>query len=185
MKSTVIIADDFPIALIGLKSLVKRHDISVIADASNGRDALRLAKKLTPTIVLADGIMPHLGGYDVSLSLAISHPKIRTIVMAECTPANIIRSLKCSAKGIISKSASRESYLEAIDTVNQHSFFCENQHAYFKSLSGLDTDPSLTDRERDVLQLISEGHSLDDCTRLMGLKRPIIDAIYAKIKQKL
>lgn len=116
---SIIVADDHPIFRHGLRKVLEaKPGFHVMGEAADGERTIKLARELTPDILLLDLRMPHLSGLDVLRELAILSPPMRTIVLtAEITTAEIIEAIQLGIRGVILKESATEVLFECIHTV--------------------------------------------------------------------
>src|SRR6516162_5466516 len=121
----ILIADDHPVFRQGLLSVFRNEpEFAIVAEATDGRQALELTKKLTPDILLLDLVMPHLTGLETLRELAGSFTPVRTIVLtASIEKEQIAQALQLGARGILLKDAPTEILLTGIRTVMNGQFW--------------------------------------------------------------
>ena len=166
---TILLADDHHIVRQGLRALLQAEpDFSIVGEASNGLEALRLVEKLNPNVLVVDLSMPDLNGLEVTRQ--ISHRRLKTRVIVLSMHSNehyIMNALKNGAVGYVFKNSPAERLVRAIRDVaaglhylpppfseTAIDTFIENT----KRAVG-DSYESLTTREREVLQLAADGHT--------------------------
>jgi len=112
----ILIADDHPVVRSGLESmLAKQPDFEVVGEAENGMEAVRLAKELSPDVILMDLRMPEMDGAAVTGKISKDHPETRVLVLTTYdTDADILRAVEAGATGYLLKDAPREELYEAV-----------------------------------------------------------------------
>src|ERR1700722_17952926 len=115
----VLLADDHALFRAGLRALMQTFDgIEIVAEASDGREALRLAKAHCPDVVLMDIVMPELNGLDATAGLATIAPQTRTIILSmNAGEEYVLQSLRCGAAGYLLKNISPPELEQAIRAV--------------------------------------------------------------------
>ncbi len=155
----LILVDDHPTFRMGLAALVESQpDMSVIAEAGDGRAAIELFRQKKPDVVLMDLRMPGLGGVETILTLLQEFPAARVIVVTTYDlDEDIHRAMQAGAKSYLLKDMSREQIIETIRAVHRG----ENKlpPGVLNRLEERAKRAELTDREREVLQLVVKGRS--------------------------
>ena len=166
---TILLADDHHVVRQGLRALLQAEpDFSIVGEASNGLEALRLVEKLNPNVLVVDLTMPGLNGLEVTRQISHRGLKTRVIVLSMHSNEHyIMDALKNGAVGYVFKNSPAEQFVRAIRDVaaglhylpppfseTAIDTFIENT----KRAVG-DSYESLTTREREVLQLAAEGHT--------------------------
>jgi DNA-binding NarL/FixJ family response regulator len=164
----IVIADDHPLFRDGLRALLATEpSLELVGEATNGVEAADLAGRLCPDVVLMDIQMPELGGLEASRLIAASSPTSAVLVMTMFEDEHlIVAALRAGARGYLVKGAHQEEVLRAIRAVasGEAIFGCGIARLlleYFSAAhqSGVPASafPELTERERDVLQLLARG----------------------------
>lgn len=132
-------------------------DITVIARASNGRDALRAAEQLTPEVLVTDIEMPGMTGLEVAAALKLSRPSVRTVILTTfARPGYLRRALDSGAHGYLLKDRPASELADAVRRVNAGLRVVDP--ALAAEAWSAEPDP-LTDRERQILKRAGEGRS--------------------------
>jgi DNA-binding NarL/FixJ family response regulator len=192
----VLLADDHGVVRKGLRFLLTQDPgIEIAGEAEDGREAVRLAAELQPTVVIMDIAMPQLNGLDAAAQIAKSNPRTGVIILSMYSDEEfLIRALTAGAKGYLLKDSAEADVLRAVHAVAQgRSYFSPSiAHTlledYMRRLQqeGLqDRYDLLTDREREVLQLLAEGRSNKDVAALLGLSIHTVDTHRTNFMQKL
>ena len=158
-KMRVLIADDHPMVLAGLASIINlQPDMTVIAEAANGREAVELWRKHSPDVTLVDLRMPQLDGVGVLSEIRRQDASARIVVLTTYdTDIEIYRAVKAGAKGYLLKDARREELLDCIRRVHAGET-CIPQALVQKLAMGISSE-NLTGRELEVLSLLARGRS--------------------------
>ena len=192
----VLLADDHGIVRKGLRFLLERQPgVDVIGEASDGREAVKLAEELAPNVVIMDVAMPALNGIDATMQIMKTHPKTGVIMLSmHSDEAYLVRALSAGAKGYLLKESAEVDLLRAVQVVAQGRPFFSPQIAqtlledYMRTLQqrGLeDTYEILTDREREVLQLLAEGKSNKEVASILNLSVYTVETHRTNLMQKL
>ncbi|MES1262454.1 MAG: response regulator transcription factor [Acidobacteriota bacterium] len=192
----ILIADDHGIVRTGLKLLFERiADISVIGEACDGRDAVRLAEKLQPDIVVMDIGMPLLNGLEAAARIIRANERIGIIILSMHTDESyIVRALDAGAKGYLLKENADEDIERAVRSVmTGKPFFSpsiaqamlEDYVRLMRQRGVQDSYELLTEREREVLQLIAEGKSNKEAGGILNISPYTVETHRTNLMQKL
>jgi DNA-binding NarL/FixJ family response regulator len=191
----VLIADDHTILRDSLRLLLEMHEeIEIVGEACDGREAIDLAEKLKPDVVLMDTAMPGLNGIEATTQIRKRQPRTRVLVLSGYQYEDQVKAaLRAGASGYVLKSSSSKELLLAIHTVNQRNTYIsealiggENGHTYQLAAEGRgDKDPELSPREREVLQLIGEGHTNRGIAERLFISVKTVEAHKEHIIQKV
>lgn len=180
----------------GLRLLIEQQpDLSVVGEASDGREAVALAKSLLPDVVVMDISMPNLNGIEAAYQ--ITHHRAETgVIMLSMHPdeSYVLRALKAGAKGYLLKDSAESDLILAIRAIaGGKSFFSpavsrvllDDYVRKLKRSGAEDAYDLLTAREREVLQLVAEGKSNKDVANLLNLSVYTVETHRSNIMQKL
>ncbi len=192
----ILLADDHGIVRRGLKSLLEsRSGLEVIGEAADGLEALRLCGELTPDLLIIDISMPKMNGIEVASRVQkLDRPPGIIILSMHADESYIMRALGAGARGYLVKDATDEDLLPAVKAVAAGKpFFSPAVSAilmedYVRQLRtrGLsDSYELLTDREREVLQLLAEGRSNKEVAALLDVGLSTVETHRANLMQKL
>ena len=191
----VLLADDHGIVRRGLRSLLEEAGVSVVAEAADGLEAIRLTEEHRPDLVILDIGMPKLNGIEVAArSQKLDRPPGVIILSMHADESYIIRALAAGARAYLLKDATDEDLLPAVRAVGAGKpFFSPTVTAvlvedYVRALQkrGLsDSYHLLTDREREVLHLLAEGRSNKEVAALLDLGLSTVETHRANLMQKL
>jgi DNA-binding NarL/FixJ family response regulator len=192
----ILIADDHGIVRAGLKLLLNRiSGTEVVAEASDGREAVRLAKAFQPDVVLIDVAMPLLNGLDAARQIARDNPRIGIIVLSMYMDESyILRALDAGARGYLIKDNADDELENAIRSVAAgRPFFSQaiadtllEDHVHVMRKQGVtESYDLLTEREREVLHLLAEGKSNKETAAVLNLSPYTVDTHRTNLMQKL
>ncbi|OGW53740.1 MAG: DNA-binding response regulator [Nitrospirae bacterium RBG_19FT_COMBO_55_12] len=196
-KIRVLIADDHALVREGIAAFLKLcDDIEVVCEASDGIEVIERAHKFKPDIILMDIGMPKLGGLEATVELRKSAPNIKIIVLTQYDDREYIsRFLKAGVSGYMLKKAVGSELVNAIRAVNRGEFYLFSSIAsevvdgylgkHRKSVEEEDLYEKLTDREKQVLKLIAEGHSHKEIASLLNISAKTVIAHQTNISEKL
>jgi DNA-binding NarL/FixJ family response regulator len=161
----VLIVDDHPIFREGLRTALSTPDIEVVGEAASGAEAVALAATLVPDVVLMDLQMPGGSGIDATRTISTAQPSVAVLVLTMTeAPDAVFGAVRAGARGYLVKGADRTELLRAIRAVaDGDSIFgaaiAARMLAAFASGGAAPPFPALTDREREVLALVTEGYT--------------------------
>ena len=192
----ILIADDHGIVRAGLKLLLNRiSGTEVVAEASDGREAVRLAKAFQPDVVLIDVAMPLLNGLDAARQIARDNPRTGIIVLSMYMDESyILRALDAGARGYLIKDNADDELENAIRSVAAgRPFFSQaiadtllEDHVHVMRKQGVtESYDLLTEREREVLHLLAEGKSNKETAAVLNLSPYTVDTHRTNLMQKL
>ena len=174
MGVSVLLADDHPVFRQGLRALLEREMFQVVGVAADGFEAIALAERLQPHIVVIDLAMPALNGIDAVREIVKRAPRAKAILLTMFTEEHhVLEALRAGVKGCVSKSQAAEHLLQAIQDVSVGGVYLSPHvsgavvQAYLAK-SDLPYEP-LTPRERQVLQLIAEGKTTKETAAMLDV----------------
>ena len=196
MNVRVLLADDHGVVRKGLRFLLTQDPtVEIAGEAEDGREAVRLATELQPMVVIMDIAMPLLNGLDAAAQITKGNPRTAVIILSMYSDEEfLIRALTAGAKGYLLKDSAEADVLRAVHAVAQGRTYFSPSIAhtlledYMRRLhqEGLqDRYDLLTDREREVFQLLAEGRSNKEVATLLGLSIHTVDTHRTNFMQKL
>jgi len=192
--TTIIVADDHRIVREGLvKLLESRGDFEVIGEAADGEEAVNLVLEKQPDVVLMDIWMPRLSGIDATRRIGKRGSDAKVLVLSMHESRTYVEEvLRAGAAGYVVKSSASADLLQAIDAVNTGQSYLSpaiTQQVVDAIARPDDATPSgvamLTDREREVLQLIAEGLSSKEIAGVLGVSLKTVDSHRSNLMEKL
>jgi two-component system response regulator NreC len=195
-KIRILLADDHTLVRHGFRKILEdRPEWEIVAEASDGRDAVRQAIAVRPDVAVLDIGMPLLNGIDATRQLVRRLPDIRVLILSmHADEAYITQALKAGARGYLLKDSADSDLIRAITAVaSGKSFFSPAVSKvmlddYLRHLAEkgiVDRFESLSEREREVLQLAAEGRSNKEIAELLHLSPGTVETHRAHILQKL
>jgi two-component system response regulator NreC len=195
-KIRVLLADDHRMMREGIRALLERHqDIDVVAEANDGREAVRLATTVCPDVVVLDISMPMLNGIEATRQIRRDCPESRILILTVHESERYVgQLLMAGANGYIIKRAAGEELVAAIRAVHRGEAFLhpsiakvviEDYVRHLRDGGGLVASDVLTDREREVLQLIAEGYTNREIAEMLHLSIKTVQNHRSKIMKKL
>jgi DNA-binding NarL/FixJ family response regulator len=192
---SVVLAEDHKILREGLRALLKKEsDIQVVGEAEDGRSAIRLAKKLKPSVVLMDIGMPELNGIEATKRICRDAPSVRVLVLSMHADRHFVtRSFGAGASGYLLKDCAFQVLAGAIRAVAGGQTYLSPRVAGFLiedylSLSRMvssSAHATLTPREREVLQLLAEGKATKQIANRLGVSVKTVETHRRNLMHKL
>jgi DNA-binding NarL/FixJ family response regulator len=189
------LADDHSILRDGLRLLLERQGFVVVAEAGDGREAVKLAEEHRPDVAVMDIAMPVLNGIDATSRIVESCAPTAVIILSmHHDESYIVRALNAGARGYLLKDSLKADLIAAVNAVSQgHSYFSPKvslllQEDYFREMADkqkTDTFELLTAREREILQLVAEGRSNKEIGALLNVSFYTVETHRSHILQKL
>jgi len=190
MPLRIILADDHLIVRQGLRSILEREAYTVLGEAGDGREALRLAQELRPDVAVLDLAMPLLNGLDAAREISRVSPQTKTILLTMHTEdPYVMEALRAGVKGYLLKTQAAQDLVQAIREVSRGAMYLSPGisrtlvEAYLAK-SELPPDP-LTPREREVLQLVAEGKTTKEVAVILGVSVKTAESHRTRIMGKL
>lgn len=190
----VVIADDQVLVRAGICELLKvLPEVAVVGEASDGHEALRLIKTYQPDIVLMDTGMPGMNGLEATTLAKKQFPQVKVIILSEHSSEELVfRALRSGAEGFVLKDDSVGELYTAIKSVargGEHLSPKVTKKVVLGYLEGQEGGDelvkALTARQREVLQLIAEGHSTKEIAKMLNLSVNTVKTHRLKLMEKL
>ena len=191
----ILLADDHTVVRQGLrKVLEERPEWQVVAEAGDGRDAVRLAEQHKPDVAVLDVAMPLLNGIEATRQITRRVPQTRILVLSMYSDeAYVTQMLKAGATGYLLKDSADVDLLQAVQAVSQgKSFFSpavarlmSDDYARQRGENLVDRYESLSDREREIFQIVAEGKTNKEIAALLFISPSTVETHRARIMEKL
>ena len=185
-----MLADDHQIVRQGLRILLERESFEIVAEASDGREAVRLATELQPAVAVLDFAMPVLNGLDAAREIHLVSPQTRTILLTVHTDDHyVLESVRAGIKGYVVKTQAAADLIRAVHEVSKGQVYLSpavSRAVVDAYRTGAEPPPDpLTRRERQVLQLVAEGRTTKEIAQVLGLSVKTADSHRSRIMEKL
>jgi len=187
----ILLADDHAVVRQGFKMiLAEQPDMEIAGEAANGREAVELAEKIKPDVVVMDVAMPELNGIEATRRLAASAPHIRVLALSMHKDSVYVREiLRAGARGYLLKDSPAQDLLAAVRAVAGGEGYLSPavSSAVLDDYRKHVTDPIdlLTSREREVLQMLAEGKTNKEIATTLNLSVYTVEAHRGRIMEKL
>lgn len=191
----VLLADDHALVLAGIRALVEElGDTEIVAEASNGRDAVALAKQHVPDLVIMDISMKELNGIEATAQIMVEVPSTRVLILSMHTTEDFVRrALKAGASGYLVKDSAPLDLKMAIAAILRGELYLSpriSRHVISGFLRGqTNQDESsieaLTARQREILQMIAEGRSTKEIAFQLNVSVKTVETHRAALMERL
>lgn len=195
MSIGILIAEDHAIVREGLRSLIEKDPyMEIVGEAEDGRTAVELVRELLPNVVIMDITMPNLNGVEATRQITSEFPQVKVIALSIHSNKRFVADmLGAGATGYVLKECLFDELVQAIKAVAAGDSYLSSRitgvvvEDYIKHLATVDKTPlsTLTGREREVLQLVSEGMSTKKIALALHVSTKTIEANRRQIMQKL
>jgi two-component system, NarL family, response regulator NreC len=190
-KTRILLVDDHTVVRHGFRMILDaQSDMEVVGEASNGREAVSEAGRLTPDVVVMDVTMPELNGIEATRRIGDSVPRARVLALSMHKDSVYVREiLRAGARGYLLKDAPQDDLVSAVRALARGEGFISSavSDAVLSDYRKHVTDPIdlLTSREREVLQLIAEGKTNKEIATTLTLSVYTVEAHRGRILEKL
>jgi DNA-binding NarL/FixJ family response regulator len=195
-KIRILLADDHTVMRRGLRLLLESQpDFTVVAEASDGKQAIAQAEATRPDVIVLDIAMPTLNGIEAAQRLLASAPQLSIVVLSmHSDEGYVLRALKAGAKAYLLKDSAEGDLIEAIKAVTRGKTFfspeitkmlAEDYVREIRTRGVKDSYELLTPREREILQLLAAGKSNKDIATLLNLSLYTVETHRRNLQDKL
>ncbi len=195
MTVRVLVVDDHEIICEGISVLLRKcGDIQVVGQASDGRVALHLVNETNPDVVIMDIGMPNLNGIEATRQLIEHHPDLKVMALSTYSDeATVDKMFRAGARGYMLKESAFSELVEGLSTMLEgRIFMCSRiSKLIFSDYVNVITNPtwtqgnSLSSREREILQLVAEGHTSKEIAKQLEISPKTVDSHREHIMEKL
>ena len=184
-KIRILFADDHQIVREGLTRLVGREkDLTIVAEAENGLEAVRLARELSPDLVILDLRMPVKDGASAAAEILGFNPDARILLLTSFAAANeVMLALNAGVLSAVVKDSSSETLISAIRTTARGERFISQEIA--DTLAERRRAPAISSRQKDILRLVAKGFNNDEIAERIGITRHGVKAHLAIVFDRL
>ncbi len=191
----IVLVDDHEIVREGMCALLQKcPEVEVVGQAGDGRTAVALVQKLQPDIVIMDIGMPNLNGIDATQQMLAENPHLKILALSTHSDAWMVaKMIRAGAKGYMLKESAFSELSNALQAIMEgKTYLCSKiASVVFTDYVNMLTNPNwaagepLTAREREVLQLVAEGHTTRQIAKILGLSPKTVDSHRDHIMKKL
>jgi DNA-binding NarL/FixJ family response regulator len=192
----LVIVDDHGVVRRGVRALLETHPgWQVVAEGGNGREAVELVRELRPDVIILDLSMPDMNGLEATRRIVEESPQTEVLVLTMHHSEQLAREvLQAGARGYLLKSDADQNLIAAVDSLSQHKPFLTSTvtefvlDGYMQLTDRSEVDDGaamVTPREREIIQLIAEGHSSKQTATVLSVSVKTVDAHRANIMRKL
>ena len=190
MAVRVLLADDHEIVRQGLRVLLEREGFQVVGEASDGHEALKLCEANHPEVAILDLSMPLLNGIDAAREIMKSNPRTKVVLLTMHTEDHLIlESLRAGVTGYVLKTKAASELVQALRAVCRGEMFLTQSISRMIVQAFLQNAPvagnPISDRERQVLQLVAEGKTTKEIAALLGISAKTAESHRSNLMDKL
>ncbi|MFC1923956.1 response regulator [Chloroflexota bacterium] len=195
-KIRVLVVDDHTLVRDGIRSLLTlTADIEVVGEAENGREALEKVRQLVPDVVLMDLAMPVMGGLEATRRIRREYPGIKVLAVTQYDDSDyVVPVIEAGARGFVTKMAAFSELASAIQAVYRGDSYLSpsaagaliEEYQQKTTVEGeRDSYQQLTDREREVLKLVVEGHTAREIADMLVISPKTVEWYKNRLMKKL
>ena len=192
LRTTVFVADDHAVLRDGLATLLAAQpDMEVVGTAANGREAISEVIRLAPKVAIIDISMPELDGIEAARRILTANPNIHVMILSMHAGAqHVFHALEAGVRGYLLKESASREVIEAVRIVQAGRRYLSPRVAEIVAQgvtdrSGVSPLSSLSQREREILKLVADGHSSAEIGTLLHLSPKTVDTYRSRMMQKL
>ncbi|MBN1978309.1 MAG: response regulator transcription factor [Anaerolineae bacterium] len=193
--TTILLADDHRIVRQGLRALLEAEpDFSLVGETGDGLEAIQLAERLQPDVIVLDLMMPGINGLEATRQIGDNCPQTRVIILSmHADEAYVLEALRNGASGYVLKDSSADDLVRAVREVEAGRRYLSPPlseraiEAYTRKAQEASLDPyeELTNREREVLHMAAEGHSSTEIAERLSISSRTVETHRANMMRKL
>jgi DNA-binding NarL/FixJ family response regulator len=186
----IVLADDHPMLRQGVRALLERHGVEVVADVPDGKAAVEAARQLHPDVAVLDIMMPILNGIDAARQIAETCPETQVVLLTALEQQRLVtEAVHAGVRGFVLKTQAGEDLVQAIEQVSRGGFYVGagvSQAVVEACRAAAAEDRArLTSRERQVVQLVAEGKSTKQIAALLAITLKTAEFHRARVMKKL
>jgi DNA-binding NarL/FixJ family response regulator len=192
----LVVVDDHGVVRRGVRALLESHPgWQVVGEGGNGRDAVELVRTLHPDVIILDLSMPDMNGLEATRRIVAESPQTEVLVLTMHHSEQLAREvLQAGARGYLLKSDADQNLIAAVENLSQHKPFLTSTvtefvlDGYMQLTDRAEDDEGaamVTPREREIIQLVTEGHSSKETAAVLGVSVKTVEAHRANIMRKL
>jgi DNA-binding NarL/FixJ family response regulator len=192
----ILIVDDHAVVRRGVRSLLESEEgFKISGEAATGREAVDMARRLQPDVIVMDLSLPELNGLDATRQILKNDPRSEILVLTMHHSEELARDvLQAGARGYVLKSDADQSLIAAVKSLREHKPFLSPRVTefvlddYLRRTDALEEalpEETVTAREREIIQLVAEGRSNKEAATTLGISVKTIEAHRANIMRKL
>ena len=190
MALRVVLADDHMVLRQGVRALLERHGLDVVAEASDGRAAVERTRELEPDVAVLDIMMPLLNGIDAARQIVEACPATQVVLLTALEQERLVtQAVRAGVRGFVLKTQAAEDLVQAIQQVSRGGFYVGAgvSQAVVDACRAAATEDGgrLTPRERQVVQLVAEGKSTKQVAALLEITLKTAEFHRARVMKKL
>ena len=192
MRITVFVADDHAVLRDGLATLLAAQpDMEVVGTAANGRAAIAEVLRLAPRVAILDISMPELDGIEAARQILAANPNVHIMILSMHAGAqHVFHALEAGARGYMLKESASREVIEAVRVVQSGRRYLSPRVAEIvaqgvSDRNGVSPINSLSQREREILKLVADGHSSAEIGTMLHLSPKTVDTYRSRMMQKL
>src|SRR3954453_18328558 len=190
MAVRVLLADDHEIVRQGLRVLLEREGFQIVGEASNGHEAVKLCEATPPEVAILDVSMPLLNGVDAAREIMKTNPRTKVVLLTMHTEDHLIlESLRAGVTGYVLKTRAASELVQALRAVCRGEMFLTQSISRTIVQAFLQNTPvagnPISDRERQVLQLVAEGKTTKEIASLLGISVKTAESHRSNLMEKL
>lgn len=191
-KIKILVVDDHALMRDGIRAMLSLHDdMEIVGEASEGKEAIELAQKLEPDVIVMDIAMPFMDGLEATRRITKKNSKVKVLVLTQHNNREyILSAIKAGAAAYVPKRALGTELVSAIRAVHRgESFLYPSVAAVliedYRHKAGVEPYDSLTAREREVLKLVADGYTSKEIANMLVISMKTVMGHRAKIMEKL